>query len=130
MPGGHVAGSGPDGKMVWITGSGRPYRTSLTWMYAAMPGSSQAAQSRISPNRTCSQPVTERPLGRGPAVADRGQQGREDEQPGEAERRRVPGVRHEQAEHDRAGAVAGVVGQVPQGAGGAVAAGGGAVDHQ
>ena len=27
--------------MVWMTGSGRPYRTSLTWMYAAMPGSSQ-----------------------------------------------------------------------------------------
>ena len=41
MPGGHVAGSGPDGKMVWMTGSGRPYRTSLTWMNAATLGSSQ-----------------------------------------------------------------------------------------
>ena len=27
--------------MVWMTGSGRPYRTSLTWMNAAMLGSSQ-----------------------------------------------------------------------------------------
>ena len=27
--------------MVSMTGSGRPYRTSLMWMYAAMPGSSQ-----------------------------------------------------------------------------------------
>src|SRR6266567_4202378 len=64
------------------------------------------------------------------AAADGGCQRGQHQHPGEGEGRRVAGAAYEYAERDGTGPVPGVVGQVPQGAGGAVAGGRPTVDQQ